>query len=252
MDSLAIAYTALSVFGVGVTIVDLFGLLDHAAGSGHEGSGQGSGSSHDDDAGAGQGEAGHAEIAVVGVHGEASHDDAIHGDDSLHDDSGHEDGDAVFGDGSGHHGDGHGSIVASADSGVRAVARAIGVLRVGVYFSLGAGPTGLFAALTGVGPGASLAWSAGAGLFIAVLSKAIRSLVRRDLDSSISPSEYIMDEARVTVTVRPGAMGKAAVRAYGAERELFVRAKDPKASFEKGATVRIVDYDDDCYWIELP
>jgi len=40
------------------------------------------------------------------------------------------------------------------------------------------------------------------------------------------------------------------VRRYGREAELYVRAKDPGAAFPKGAAVRIVDYDDDCYWVE--
>jgi len=40
------------------------------------------------------------------------------------------------------------------------------------------------------------------------------------------------------------------VRRYGTEHELFVRAKDIQSSFAKGAKVRIVDFDDDCYWVE--
>ncbi|HRW23213.1 MAG TPA: hypothetical protein P5298_02265, partial [Spirochaetia bacterium] len=135
-------------------------------------------------------------------------------------------------------------------TGTRAVAKAIGTLRLGVYFSLGAGPTGLFALLTGQRPVASLAWSAGAGLFIAALSKALRAFIRKDLDSSIKPAEFIMDEAVVTVPVLPGEMGKATVRSYGKETELYVRSRDAAAAFPKGSAVRIVDFDDDCYWIE--
>ncbi len=104
--------------------------------------------------------------------------------------------------------------------------------------------------LTGVGPGPSLAWSAGAGLFIATLSKALRAFIRKDLDSSIKPAEFIMDEAIVTVPVLPGEMGKATVRSYGKETDLYVRSKDARATFPKGSAVRIVDFDDDCFWIE--
>lgn len=130
------------------------------------------------------------------------------------------------------------------------MAKAIGALRTGVYFSLGAGPTGLFAVLTGVRDAESLAWSAGAGVFIAVLARSLRAFIRKDLDSSIKAAEFIMDEATVTVSVAPGAMGKAAIRRYGRETEVYVRAKDASAAFPRGSAVRIVDFDDDCYWIE--
>ncbi len=208
MQSLFVLYSALAVFGVGVTIIDLFGVFEHAGSSDHAGdSGHDDGADHDDGAG---------------------HDDNPDNDVVQH----------------------HGSYIASADSATRFVARTIGALRMGVYFSLGAGPTGLFAVLTGVAPGESLAWSAGAGVFIAILARVLRSFIRKDLDSSIAPEEFIMDEATMTVSITPGAMGKAVVRRYGTEHELFVRAKDIQSSFAKGAKVRIVDFDDDCYWVE--
>jgi len=106
--------------------------------------------------------------------------------------------------------------------------------------------------LTGVQAAESLAWSAGAGLFIALLARSLRGFIRKDLDSSIKASEFIMDEATITVSVMPGAMGKAAVRCYGRETEVFVRAKDPAKSFSRGSTVRIVDYDDECCWVDVP
>jgi len=211
MQSLFILYSALAVFGVGVTVIDLFGVFEHAGGSGHP-------------------------------------DDSGHDDGAGHDDGGgHDDGHELATHDPVHH---HGSYIASADSATRFVARTIGALRMVVYFSLGAGPTGLFAVLTGVAPGESLAWSAGAGVSIAILARALRSFIRKDLDSSIAPEEFIMDEATMTVSIIPGAMGKAAVRRYGTEHELFVRAKDIQTAFIKGEKVRIVDFDDDCYWIE--
>jgi hypothetical protein len=45
-------------------------------------------------------------------------------------------------------------------------------------------------------------------------------------------------------------MGKAIVRRYGRDAELYVRCKDPGKALPKGAEVRIVDWDDDCYWVE--
>jgi len=230
VSGLFVLYSALAVFGVGVTIVDLLGIFEHAGqteGShddGHDGDNDGdSGSAYDD-----------------GTHSDV--DAGSRGDDGqTH--PGHE---AAADD---HHG-GHGSTISSADSGTRIVARTIGALRTGVYFSLGAGPTGLFAIFTGMQSAESLAWSAGAGIFIAVLSRSLRAFIRKDLDSSIRAAEFIMDEATITVSVLPGAMGKAAVRRYGRETEVFVRAKDATRAFNKGSTVRIVDYDDDCCWVE--
>ncbi len=228
MNSLFILYSALAAFGVGVTVIDLFGVFEHA---GHD-AGHGDDATGDDDA--------------SGDDDATGHDDATGDDDAAgHDSPSH----AHAGSLVSHRG---GSYVASADAGTRLVARTIGVLRTVVYFSLGAGPTGLFAMITDVGPAASLAWSTGAGVFIAALARGLRSFIRKDLDSSIRPEEYIMDEAVVTVTVAPGAMGKVAVRRYGRESELYVRAKDPGSGFPKGAAVRIVDYDDDCYWVEAP
>lgn len=275
MPNLLVAYSALAVFGIGVTIVDMLGLFaraeaaDQDDGGVHDGGGHGDaghGDTAGQDGGGQDGDDGHDGAESAGEHDGGYDgsvlDSAIGGHEGAHD-AGEGEGAAegVHGletAGAGHHGDhagehgaaGHGSVVASADSGVRSVARAIGALRMGVYFSLGAGPTGVFATLTGVAPWPALAWSVGAGVFIAALSRTLRSLIRRDLDSSIQPGEFIMDEATITVPVEPGAMGKASVRRYGVERELFVRAKDPGRAFGKGEAVRIVDIDDDCYWIE--
>lgn len=215
MSGLFVLYSALAVFGIGVTIVDLFGVFEHA--------GQ-SDSSHDSDSSS-------ADEDGSDDDGSGESDEGDHGDHVPADTA-------------------HGSNLSSADSGTRIVARTISVLRTGVYFSMGAGPTGLFAMLTGVPSGESLAWSAGAGIFIAVLARSLRAFIRKDLDSSIKAAEFIMDEATITVSIMPGAMGKAAVRRYGRETEVFVRAKDPTRAFNKGYTVRIVDYDDECCWVE--
>lgn len=209
MQSLFILYSALAVFGLGVTVVDLVGVLDQTAASDGEAGPDSDGSL--EDGGAEGGPEAEASAASQSTRG---------------------------------------SLVAGGRKGVRAVAKLIGALRIGVYFSLGAGPTGLFALLTGVAPAASLAWAAGAGAFIAVLVKALRSFARRDLDSTVGQEEYLMDEAAVTVPVAPGAMGRVAVRRYGREAELYVRCKDPKASLAKGARVRIVDLDEGFYWVE--
>jgi len=241
MSSLFVLYSALAVFGVGVTIVDLFGVFEHSgqADDSHDGHDSGG---HDD----GGHDGGHDGDSSAGHDAGGDHGDSDDGHDDGHDDDsggGHDHAAA-------HHDGGRGSYVASADSGTRLVARTIGALRMGVYFSLGAGPTGLFAVLTGVGAAQSLAWSAGAGVLIAALARSLRAFIRKDLDSSIRAEEFIMDEATIIVPITQGAMGKAVVRRYGRETELFVKAKDPAKAFSKGSSVRIIDFDDDCYWVE--
>jgi len=250
MQSLWILYSALAVFGVGVTVVDMFGLFEHAGG-------------HDDSDNAG----GHD--ASVDGHDGGDHDGVGDHDGSYHDTGPHDDAftdDDASADGhDGTHDDAHdgsheptheltqgsrGSYVGSADSGTRAVARTIGVLRMGVYFSLGAGPTGLFALATGQPVAASLAWSAGAGLFMAALTRALRSLLRRDLDSSIRRDEFLMETAVLELPLAPGTLAKATVRHYGVESTVYVKAADATLALPKGARVRIIDIDDDCLRIE--
>lgn len=243
MNSLWILYSALAVFGVGVTIVDMIGVFEHAGG--HDDGTSGHGGGHDDSDATG----GHDAQDDGGVGHDSSDGNGYH--DVGHD--AHGAGDHNHGGEHGvsvHHGGHVGSYVASVDAKTRAVAKAIGLLRSGVYFSLGAGLTGVFSLITGVAPVPGLLWSAGAGLFIAALARGIRALVRRDLDSSFKPEEFIMDKATVLVGIAPGALGKIAVRRYGAETELYARAKDPSLAIRKGASVRIVDWDSDCHWVE--
>jgi len=229
METLHALYIALAVFGLGVTIVDLFGALDHGD-SGHDGSG------HD--------AVGHD----AGDHG-IGHDSAAH-DAAAHDEGGHAAGDHD------HDHEDSGSVFGAARSepaGMRrsaAVARAIGVLRTLVYFSLGAGPTGLVALWMRLGATASRLWSVGAGAAIAILARSLRRFLRRDLDSSFKPEDFILEEAQVTVSVAPGLMGKAEVRKYGAASEIYIRATAGDLAFPRGSRVRIIDYRDDCYLVE--
>ncbi len=236
MNNLFILYSALAAFGVGVTVVDLFGIFDHFSGSasgGHAGS-------HDSD-----NDGGHPADTVS--HDGAGHDSTHHDAISISPMHDAHHGNTLHASGQETH---SGSYVASADSGTKIVAKTLAVLRSGVYFSLGAGLTGLFALLTKVSTVPSLLWSAGAGIFIMIFARLLRSFIRKDLDSSLKPEEFLMEPAIVSVSVQPGAMGKAIVRHADLETELFVRAKDALLVVKKGTMVRIVDYTDDCYWIE--
>lgn len=229
MSILQTIYIALLVFGAGVLVVDFSGLLSH---------------------------------------GDAAPD---HGGDAAghdgHDASGHDSGgghDAIGHDGSGHGGSTHhaqaersGPIGTKAEddrgSGAArtaAVSRIASFLRLSVFFALGAGLTGLFGIWRGLGPLESAAWSAGAGLVAAGVARLVRGLSRRELDSTVREEELIMDEAVITVSVAPGQLGKAEVRKYGANTELYVKASAPDLAIAKGARVRILDINEEYCTVE--
>lgn len=86
------------------------------------------------------------------------------------------------------------------------------------------------------------------GVALVVLAKALRS--RRDPSSSFRAEDFILEEAEITVPVAPGLAGKAVVRKRGAPSEVSVRATSGASAYARGARVRIIDYQDDCYLIE--
>lgn len=130
------------------------------------------------------------------------------------------------------------------------MSRIVSLLRLAVYFALGAGATGLFATLRGLGPAQGLAWSAGTGLAAAALSRLVRFLARRELDSSFRGEEFLMEVAEVTVSIEAGMLGQAELRKFGANIELYVRSSDPSLAVPKGARVRIVDVSGDEFIVE--
>jgi hypothetical protein len=54
----------------------------------------------------------------------------------------------------------------------------------------------------------------------------------------------------VTVPVGAGMMGKAEVRKFGANVEIYVKAADPGLAIPKGAAVRVVDFSEEFYTVE--
>lgn len=256
METLIAIYLALTVFGMGVTIVDLFGALDHGSGGGHDSAGHGDAGhgaiGHD---ASGHGDAGHAGHDIAADHGASDHPSASH--DAAHAAVGDH---AAAGHGDGHGAKGDGALLGSARGEAvpsqtgqdrsAAVARIVSGLRTIVYFALGAGPTGLAAMAMKLGALSSVLWAAGAGFVIAALARVLRRVLRKDLDSSFTAEDFILEEAEVTVPVSPGLMGKAIVKKYGAQAEVYVRATSPEKAFIRGDLVRIIDFQDDCYLVE--
>jgi membrane protein implicated in regulation of membrane protease activity len=136
------------------------------------------------------------------------------------------------------------------DAKARAVGRLVMALRMAVYFSLGAGLTGLVALSTGIVTWQSVLWSAAGGALTTAVSRLVRRVARRDLDSSVSAADFIMADAEIVIGVEPGKMGKARVRRFGMDRDLYVRSKEPGATLAAGTKVRIVDFDEECYFVE--
>ncbi|MDR1506230.1 MAG: hypothetical protein LBI67_03930 [Treponema sp.] len=216
--NLVLLYTALSVFGLGVTVIDFLGILDQP------GEGPGNGDAGETDGG-----------------------DSDDGDGGGPDD-GDDGGDSDRGDSDG--GQGRASYLSPGSSGVKAVTAVMGLLRTAVYFSLGFGPTGLFALFRGLSRNQGLFWAVGVGAAVAVLARALRGFIRRDLDSSIKPEEFLMEKAVLLLPMTPGSISRAAVKQYGKETELYVKCRDPRAAMEKGTEVLISDYDNEVYWVE--
>lgn len=245
MEPLRIVYIALSIFGVGVMVVDLLGAFETGGQEDAGGGGAESDASDGGDDGDAGGDAGGEDGALdasdddVGG-GDVGHDDGFLEAHGALDHATDEDGGIPA----------RGSLLGSMDARTRVVAKTIGLLRSGVYFSLGAGPTGLFALARGLTSGQSLLWGAGAGLFVAIAARLLRRFIRRDLDSSFKPEDFLLDEAVVTVPVAPGMLGKAAVRRYGAEVEVYIRAEDPAQAFARGERVRLIDYAEGSYLVE--
>jgi len=195
MADLFVLFTTLTVFGVGVTILDFLGFMDNFSGSDSD-------SDSDSD------------------------------------------------------GDGHGSVLVHENkqskkkSGAKIIGSVISAARSFVYFSLGFGPTGLFASFSDLSKTTGLLWACGVGVVMVFLAKLLRRFIRRDLDSSIKSEELIQEKGVLLLPLGNGEISKAVVRQFGREIEIYVRCKNAGVKLEKGKEIIIEEYDNDVYWVE--
>jgi len=246
MGDLFILFMSLTVFGVGVTAVDFIGVLDHF---GNDGDGHGDGSSHEhgDESGHGDG-SGHG-------HGSGHTHDAPADSHSVETANAANAANAAN----------HGSNLAPENknskltgdtgrpedkTGIAVISKIINVLRNIVYFSLGFGPTGLFAIFSGLSRTSGLIWACAAGVVMMVLARLLKRFIRRDMDSSIKPDELLQERGVLLLPLEGGAISKAVVRQYGRDIEVYVRCKNKNVTLPKGKEIIIEDYDNDVYWIE--
>ena len=221
MSWLLSVYIGATVFGVGVTLIDMLGLLgDH--GDGHSGD-------------------------HFGDHADAA-------DGTPSDGSGSDSSAAPAHDS--HEGQGepvvHSGSVAGHDAPERPnfMLGLLSALRNVIYFCLGFGPIGWFALSTSGSAIASLAWSVPIGGVALIGTRVLRRFMRRDLNSEISTSELLMERGVITVSIAPGELGKVRAKLGDLYVERFARATAAEASIRVGSTVRITEVTDDCVYVE--
>jgi len=134
--------------------------------------------------------------------------------------------------------------------GIKIISKIMNVLRGAVYFSLGFGPTGLFASFSGLSRTSGLLWAFGVGAAMIILARLLKRLIRKDTDSSIKPDELLQEKGVLLLPLEGGEISKAVVRQYGRETEIYVKCKDLSVKFPKGKEIIIEDYDNDVYWIK--
>ncbi len=244
MFSLTSVYIACTIFGAGVTTIDMLGLLGDLF---HESGGAHDASSHNDHG---------------GFHGDHTGAYGEHG--NFHGDHGgvHSDHDMSVGEHAGAHADaqGHSEELAHADKGSvsahetyverNVLGQILSIARSLVHFSLGFGPVGLFATLTGRGALASVAWSVPVGVVAMIGGRLLRQLQRQRLDSQLTDADMIMERGEVLVSIGQGQIGKVRLLVEGIYAERYARAHDPTKSLPVGTSVRVVDVSEECVYVE--
>jgi len=145
--------------------------------------------------------------------------------------------------------DSDGSNLSPEKSGFKIISKLMNALRNIVYFSLGFGPTGLFASFNGLTKTSGLIWAVSVGAGVMILARLLKRFIRKDLDSSIKPDDLLQENGVLLLPLEGDEISKAAVRQYGREIEIFVRCKDPHIKIPKGKEIIIEEYDNDVYWI---
>ena len=241
MDKLLSLYIACTIFGVGVTMIDMLGILgdlfhggDHGTGGLDHGS---HGGAHLDQGGA------HGDLAAAhgehgGGHGEAA---AGHGDHAV----------AHHADQTGGEHGAKGSLVAQENYRERhLLASLLSLVRSLVHFALGFGPVGWFALATGRGMASSLAWSLPVGLAAMIGGRLLRRMQSSELDSQMNETDLIMGRGEVLVSIGAGQIGKVRIQLEDASADRFARAKDPQQTLRLGTKIRVVEVSEEYVYVE--
>ena len=245
-------YIAATVFGVGVTAIDLFGLIGDQESDGEDGDDGGADDGDADFDGDGadfDGDAG-GDFVADGVDadldGGGDFDTDADGDADFDADSDGDDGGDAEGDGDA---TGRASVAGHDRKRRNPVLRILSALRNLVYFALGFGPTGWFALGTGESIGAALAWSGGVGVTVLIGARVLRRILRSELSSEVKASDLLMEKGTVTVTIGPDQMGKVRIRLGGALVDRYARSKLDRP-LPPGSRIQVTDIDEDCVYVE--
>jgi membrane protein implicated in regulation of membrane protease activity len=156
-------------------------------------------------------------------------------------------GDAA-GDGNGSDANG-GDSLESADSNPDMVLSVLTYLRLAVYFSLGFGPMGLAALLTGRSPLVALAIAVPVGVVALFLAQAFFRFQQSHTDSTVQGNELLMQQATVTVPLTHTTMGRIRLQIGMSIVEQFALAEDPDTEYRRGDAVRVVRVTEDCVYV---
>ena len=125
-------------------------------------------------------------------------------------------------------------------------------LRRAVYFSLGFGPAGLAALLSGSSPTSSLLWAIPCGLVSMWLARAFFRFQQRDLDSTLKRRDLMFQPAKVLIPIAPGGMGKVRIIVGQSVVDRFARGENESEGFSKGQQVVISRISNECVYVEQP
>ncbi len=239
MSWLFSCYIAATIFGVGVTVIDMFGILGYLM---HHGSEDADGDSHDG--------GDHADYHADGYNNGGDHAGGHDSGHELDHAGGHEGGHP----GEHQHGSGHEAQnlawAHETERDIHILPRVLLLTRSVVHFSLGFGPVGVFALLTGKSYLVSTAWSVPVGIIALIGGRFLRRIQRHELDSQIRSDEMLMEKGQVLVSIVKGQLGKVRVNLDGVYVERYARAQNPQKSLPVGTTVRVVDVSEECIYVE--
>lgn len=206
-------YITTGIFGLGITLIDMFGLIGDNDGAEVDGSGEGE------------------------TCGDADVDIDVDVDIDL--DTGSSDGSV------------QGSVVGH-DYSPRGgkLLRFLSMIRNLIYFCLGFGPVGVAALLFRNNAVESLLWSGGFGIFTLLCARIFRRILKKDLNSIIKSQELLMEKGEVIVSIGAGQIGKVRFLFSGRYVERYARCKDIKVSIKKGEQIQVTETDDEYVYVE--
>jgi membrane protein implicated in regulation of membrane protease activity len=242
MEWLYSLYTAASIFGVGITLIDILGLFNHHASTGNSTNDTGT------DHGSVTHNGAHDAFHMIGHdaahdHSAASGHDSAQTHDTAHHDTTHDRGQEQTG---------KVSVISHDKKALKIspLLRFLTWLRSLVYFAFGFGPTGLVALAGGADLVSSFLFSVPAGILFVAGGFLIRRLQTRELDSQVRDRELVFEEAEVIIPIEAGKIGKVRIELGGSYVERFARAKQPDAAYKMKTRVQIVEVTDEFLIVE--